>query len=314
MLARKIAWAKMQIIERDKRKGVKRFHVPSEVKYVTSLGIFAFIHSGKATIPSLREKAVRAGLDLIGTTEALRVLLEREIQQVLKRDRLTDNFRLDALRYPLPVKARAGYWKDVVRVDVKRCFWSIYSRTGLDVRCKVVNCNGAYEVKAIAKGRLTAKNSELIRELREDKLARNAVVGLASSAFVTVFRSGKFYRQFYRSKVLNLELRAYICVLLNSVIQPLWDGIIYWNTDGGFVRQEIADALVDAFNSVGLEVRCEEAYELQVTCLGGYSWVDCQGEIHESGHYGKSGKAVEHRMLIKNQEEFLAWAKRLMLT
>lgn len=298
--------------EKESNRGIVRFFVPSEIAYVRDVDKFAMIKNGKATIPSLKQKAIRQGLNLYGETELLRVALEKEIERVLKRKRLRDNCNIEPISYLLPAIAKRGTYENVAYIDIKSCFYSIYSVVGLDVRCKTKKDDDGVSVLSVGRGLLTRCNSELVYVLKDFKRERNSIVGLMSSCFTLVYKSGRFERQFFRSNVLNLELRAYICCLLNALVGRFKEHVIYWNVDGGFLYPEGVDHAVNVLNDYGFEVRVVGVKWLDVTCIGGYSWIDEDGVIHTSGHYRKKGKDVFNIMRIKNSKEFLKWVKRLI--
>ena len=299
-----------EIKERERQRGISRFFVDSEVRYVRDVDCFAFIKAGKATIPKRKEKAIRKGLKLYGETELLRVALENEIKSVLKRERLRDNCKIEPLSYYLPAVAKIGTYENILYLDIKACFYSIYSVFGLDCRCKTKLIDNTLEVKSVAKGRLTKDYSELVYRLQDFKKERNSVVGLMSSCFTIVYRSGLFERQFYRSKILNLELRALICSILNALIYPHVADIVYWNVDGGFIREEAGYRLYDDLVSCGFNVRVDKALKLNVTCLGGWEAVFDSGVIKNTGHYGKNGSNVLNVHDVKNRKEILEWLQK----
>jgi len=307
-----MAEALEKLVEQDNRRGIRRFHVESEVRYVKEKDCFAFLKSGKATIPKLREKAIRKKLQLYGETELLRILLEEEVRRVLKRERIRDNCRVEALSYPLPALAKPGTYEEVWHLDIKACFYSIYARFGLDVRCKTQLNGNELKVRSVGRGLMTANRSELVAVLRDYKLYRNAIVGLMSSCFTLVYKNGRFERQFYKSKVLNLELRALICAILNSFICDKLNRVIYWNVDGGFMDEQTALVLKEEIEKLGfLEVKLKKVEKLKVTCLGGWQAIYTDGEVKTTGHYGHKGCNVCNVVVVKDKEEFHRWLRRL---
>jgi len=307
--------------EKDKEKGINRKISENEIDDVRRINKYAIHHLIKAFIPSEKLKLIRQGFKKYSDTEKIRHLAESEIIKILKRDRLgKGSSKLEPLFLKFPFVAYIGEYEDVYRIDIKACFYSIYSKVGIDARVKLKKENqNTLIYYTMGKGKIDKENSELVYLLEADKILRNSLYGLTRSCFVNIYYPNKsFQRQFFKAKLFNPELHGLISVLLHSLVSDIKKvtEIVYWNIDGGFLQVKDIGTVEEIVHRYGLSLKIEKAKRVIISRLGGYQWEDEMGNVIQSGHYenaGKLSRSLENLYIIKNREKILENWKKLCL-
>lgn len=185
-----------------------------------------------------------------------------------------DHPHLLARRPPLYFDGPLDDEPDLVYVDLVRAYWSIYTRTTLDVFY-----DGG---SAPRKGLLPFLDTE---ELGQHKLLRNALLGLQHRQW----RRGIDHGEHFREVVPPHRRRPDLWGLVMDVLELVaWDarnlGACYWHTDGGIFRH--SDLAADFI------VRLREAFGLTATIrAAGPGWVHALGSFK----IGNFQTVIDHR-------------------
>jgi hypothetical protein len=251
---------------------------------------------------------------LYSDVEALRTLLEAELLKLGKKKLYyrTDFKKANALYFP--VKYLQGIHKgEFIKFDIKACFYSIYSKIGVDANiiADINHEEKVIDIKACGQGLLTAENSQLIRNLQEHKTLRNAIYGLTRFSFAMyLYPEGKIERRYIRTNLQNLDLLVIIASLLHSLVYPFKDFIIYWNIDGGIIRADKFEEMKKEIEDLRFEIKeIEYSEEAEILAVGSYrignSW---------TAHYEHGVKAKipckENIYKVLNPEKIKSWYRR----
>ncbi|MEM3871823.1 MAG: hypothetical protein QXE05_04630 [Nitrososphaeria archaeon] len=270
--------AKRRIFEKESEKKIKRMfseEIPLMQEWRKKYSSYtAFLHSHKMWIQSLKLKIIdKRETTLYSTTEALRELLEEELDNfgIKKLKYRTDFKKANSLYFPFLFTV-GEFRNTLFKVDIKACFYSIYSRLGVDtnVICDIDLENRKIELKAVGQGRLTKYESELIRKLQSYKTLRNIVYGLTRASFVTLLKPSKLERQFIRGRLQNLDLTVVIASFLHAFVSKFRQYIVYWNIDGGIINPEGFEEMKNYLAELGFELKKETEGEAVILGLGSY--------------------------------------------
>lgn len=228
--------------------------------------------AGKLIIQKIKTKVVDQSIDIVTDLEALRHLLEHELDRFrIKKLSYRTNFKLANSLY-FPYLFKCGEFRDIYyKVDIKSCFYEIYSRLGVDCKAIVEQKNSHFRIKAIAKGRINNQESELIRMLKKDKKLRNSVYGLTRCAFYTkLIPVNSIERCFFRPRLQNLDLTVIIAAFLHAFVSKFRKFILYWNIDGGIIAPEAYEKMKKYLLELGFELKKEAEGEAVILGLGSY--------------------------------------------
>jgi hypothetical protein len=270
----------------------------------------------KLIIQKAKRKIVeRYQKSLYSDIEAIRTLIEAELLRFNKKKLYyrTDFKTANALYFP--VKFIAGHHKgEFIKFDIKSCFYSIYSRIGIDanILATIDHEKKIIDVKACGQGVITTKNSQLIRNLADQKTLRNSVYGLTRYCFAMyLYPDGRIEKRYIRTNLQNLDLLVIIASLLHSIVYPYRDYIIYWNIDGGIIRSDMFEKMKKEIEDLGFEIKLiEQNEEVEILGYGSYRI----GNFY-TGHYENNIKAKqknkENIYYVNNAEKIKAWFRRL---
>lgn len=312
---------KRRIYEEEREKKIKRIfseEVPLVKEWRNKYSSYmAFFSNSKLFINKLKLKVIDKRLNcLITNLEAVRKLIEEEMQEEFKMKKIT--YRSDfkkAINVYFPFKYRVGVYRgEFLKVDIKSCFYSIYSKLGLDVTVisEIDNENKKIEIKAVGKGLLTKQNSWVIRELENEKELRNGVYGLTRSCWMLIFKpNGKVEKQYFRGKLQNLDLTIAIASLLHNFVNKFDKKILYWNIDGGIIWADVFEEMQRYLEELGLVLRKEvESQEVEILALGSYRIGDYE-TLHFKAGVTTDLKEKIYSYEIKNAEKIEKLLKRL---
>jgi len=269
----------------------------------------------KLIIQKLKLKVVEKYQQSLYTNiEAIRNLLEAELQRFNKK-RLhyrTDFKTANALYFPYKF-AKGRHRGNFIKFDIKRCFYTIYSKIGIDANivANIDHDKKLIDVRACGQGVLTKENSQLIRNLKEYKTLRNAIYGLTRYCFALyLYPSGKIERRYIRTNLQNLDLLVIIASLLHSVVYPYWNDILYWNIDGGIVKAEIFEELKSELENLGFEIEVvAQDNQCEVLGLGSYAISNFTTAHYEHGVTAKT-EFKENIYCILNDYKIKSWFRR----
>jgi hypothetical protein len=251
---------------------------------------------------------------LYSDIEALRTLIEAELLRFNKK-RLyyrTDFKQANALYFP--VKYIKGLHKgEFIKFDIRSCFYSIYSRIGIDANiiANIDHVAKIIDIKACGQGLLTAENSQLIRNLKNHKTLRNSVYGLTRYCFAIYLYPGqKIERRYIRTNLQNLDLLVIIASLLHSIVYTYKEKILYWNIDGGIVYADVFEQMKKAIEELNFEIKeIEYSNECEILALGSYRIGNFQTAHYEHGVKAKQ-ESKENIYYVKNAEKIKSWFRR----
>jgi len=275
----------------------------------------AEITPSKAIIPKLKLKLIeKYQKSLYSDLEALRVLIEAELRRYNKKKLYYKTQFKAANNLYFPYKFIKGKHRgDFIKFDIKRCFYTIYSRIGIDanVIADIDNNNKIINIKSCGQGILTEQNSKIIRNLKEYKTLRNAVYGLTRYCFALyLYPNNKVERRYIRTNLQNLDLLVIIASLLHSIVHPYWDDILYWNIDGGIVRAEIFEQLKRDIEELNFEIEIiEKDTQTEILGLGSYAIGNFTTAHYEHGVQSKV-ESKENIYKVINEEKIKKWLRR----
>lgn len=304
------------IAEREKEKGWSRLFSNNlyedwKNKFSSYVGIKTpfkiILQKPKLKLVDFRAKT------LYPAQELLRTYLEVEMSLYnIKKLRYKTDFQTANLLY-FPYLYKTGRHKgEFTKVDIKSCFYSIYSALGIDTNIKAEVDFEKKQIKVIFSGRgiLNKTNSNLIKELEEHKIYRNSVYGITRFCFsLYLYPSGKIERRYIRTNCQNLDLSVSIACLLHDFVNQFKNYIVYWNIDGGIIKSEGYEKMKQYLEEHQLILKKEtEAEEIEILGLGSYRIGD-----YETAHYtaGKTSSIPEKEYLFKviNAQKIWNWFK-----
>jgi hypothetical protein len=306
---------KREILNYEELKGWKRtkseFQLYTEWKHKFS-NFFSQLTTGKLIIPKIKLKSIDYRFDIVTDTEALRSLLVKELDKFkIKKIWYRTDFKLaNSLFFPYlyRVGEYSGLW---YKVDIRSCFYSIYSRLGIDVTCFANINNSTIEIKGVGKGIITKENSELIQLLENEKSLRNSVYGLTRCCFLTVlYPNSRPQRQYFRSRIQNLDLTVVIASFLHALVGKFKHGILYWNIDGGIIHPEIYEPMKKYLEGLGFTLRKEAEGEVVILGLGSYKCGDFKTEHFKHGVMSYQ-EQKEYLYQVKEAEKIEKWFRRI---
>jgi hypothetical protein len=275
----------------------------------------AEITPAKAIIQKLKLKLVeRYQKSLYTDIEALRTLLEAELRRHNKKKlHYRTEFKTANSLY-FPYKFIKGRFKgNFIKIDIKRCFYSIYSRIGIDANiiANIDHDDKIIDIKSCGQGILTKENSQIIKSLKDLKTLRNAVYGLTRYCFALyLYPNGKTERRYIRTNLQNLDLLVIIASLLHSLVYPYWEHIVYWNIDGGIIYADIFEQLKNDIEALGFEFEVvEQDSQAEILGLGSYAIGNFTTAHYENGVQAKN-KFKENIYKVINAEKIQNWYRR----
>ncbi|MGC9077074.1 MAG: hypothetical protein ACP5HT_07560 [Conexivisphaera sp.] len=318
---------KEEIIQKEIEKGVKRVFSDNPYELVKKLihqyKMFSRITS-KYVSANRKLKIIDSKVqkELVSNEEALRHLLEEELKEKFGRKKLvfykTEFIEANSLYFPY--LARVGFHKTqdlFFKIDIEKCFYSIYSEWGLDVICssKIDHERKIISLNYIGLGEFNKKNSEIISRLEGEKILRNTVYGLTRSAWqLRIYQDGRVERGYFRGKLQNLDLTVLISSILHYIVGQLINYLVYWNIDGGIIHSSGLSLAEELIQSFGLRLRKEVASdEAIVLGIGRYKVGDYETIPFKNTRELKKedlGKEIKNLYVIKNIEEVLRWLKK----
>jgi hypothetical protein len=318
---------KEEIIQKEREKGIQRIFSDNPYEQVKSLlheyKMFSRITS-KWVSANRKLKIIDSKVqkEIVSNEEALRHLLEDELREKFKRKKLvfykTEFIEANSLYFPY--LARVGFHRSqdlLFKIDIEKCFYSIYSQWGIDVICssKIDHERKIISLNYIGLGEFNKKNSEIISRLEGEKILRNTVYGLTRSAWqLRIYADGRTERGYFRGKLQNLDLTVLISAILHYIVGQIEPYLIYWNIDGGIIRSEGLELAKKVVEALGLRLRIEtKSEEAEIRGIGRYRIGD-----FETIPFGNSrgirkeeeGREIKNIYIVKNIEEVLGWLRK----
>jgi hypothetical protein len=318
---------KEEIIQKEREKGIQRIFSDNPYEQVKSLlheyKMFSRITSKWVSANrKLKIIDLKVQKEIVSNEEALRNILEDELREKFRRKKLvyykTEFIEANSLYFPY--LARLGFYRSqdlFFKIDIERCFYSIYSFWGIDVICssKIDHERKIIDLNYVGLGEFNKKNSEIISKLENEKILRNTVYGLTRSAWqLRIYSDGRTERGYFRGKLQNLDLTVLISAILHYIVGQIEPYIIYWNIDGGIIRSEGLELAQRVVEYLGLRLRLEVASnEAEVRGVGRYKIGDyetipfCNSrELRKE----EEGREVRNLYVVKNIEEVLGWLRK----
>ncbi|MGC9001300.1 hypothetical protein [Caldisericum sp.] len=318
---------KEEIIQKEREKGVERVFSEEPFNLVKKLihkyRMFSRITS-KYVSANRKLKIIDSKVqkDLISNEEALRHLLEEELKEKFKRKKLvyykTEFIEANSLYFPYFAKLGFHRTQDLFfKIDIEKCFYSIYSYWGIDVICssKIDHERKIININYIGLGEFTKESSEIISRLEGEKILRNTVYGLTRSAWqLRIYSDGRIERGYFRGRLQNLDLTVLISSILHYIVGQLINYLVYWNIDGGIIHSAGLSLAEELIQSFGLRLRKEVASEeVIVSGIGRYKIGDFETiPFRNSRELRKEeeGREIKNIYIVKNIKEVLEWLKK----
>ncbi|MEM5867463.1 MAG: hypothetical protein QXG39_06055 [Candidatus Aenigmatarchaeota archaeon] len=275
-LRREIERVKREILETERYQRQKAREDNLYQEWKNHFSSFIAIKTDKLVIERKKLKIIdKRYTDLVSDTEALRRILEAELRERKIRKIYYKSDFSKAINLYFPYIYKTGEFKgEYAKVDIKSCFYSIYSVIGVDsTAISEINLEEKeIEIKAVGKGLLTKETSEVVKLLESEKTLRNTVYGLTRACWLLKLNpSGRHERKYFRGSLQNLDLTVIIASFLHNLVSLFEDKVLYWNIDGGIIHLSGYNAMKEYLNTLGLELRKEvEAEEVIILGLGSY--------------------------------------------
>jgi len=323
MLKKLLEQKKKEILEAEEREKVKRILCENAYEVVKKeLKTHKFFQkvNNKYTSANRKLKIIdsRFQKEIITDIEALRHLIEEELKEQFGRKRLvyykTDFKQANRLYFPyLFIQGEHREEEGFYKVDIKSCFYSIYSLWGIDAiaKAEINHERKIIDLKYVGRGKVRKDTSTILQLLENEKILRNSVYGLTRSSFYLKIYQNKVERAFFRGKLQNLDLTVLISSLLHFLVSQVKEHLIYWNIDGGIIKASGLEKIKKITEELKLNLKIEEySKEAIVLGLGSYSIGRLQTEHFKHGICSREEKK-ENVYIIKNFEEVKKWLKRL---
>jgi hypothetical protein len=318
---------KEEIIQKEREKKVERIFSDNPFLLVKELintyKMFSRITSkyvsANRKLKIIDQKIQR---EIVSNEEALRHLLEDELKEKFGRKKLvyykTEFIEANNLYFPYLSRLGIHRSQDLFfKVDIEKCFYSIYSQWGLDVICssKIDHINKVITLHYVGLGEFNKENSEIISMLGNEKILRNTAYGLTRSAWqLRIYSDGRVERGYFRGKLQNLDLTVLISAILHYIVGQVKEYLVYWNIDGGIIRSEGLELAQRVVEGLGLKLRIEaKSEEAVVRGIGRYRIGDFETiPFKNSGELRKEeeGREIKNLYFIKNIEEVLGWLRK----
>lgn len=279
-----------EILEKEKEKKITRILTFENLLRVYDRDFSKFhaqLTEKKLFIPKKHTKIVYEE-PLVKPTEIIRYLLELELDKFnIKKIRYRNDFKSASQLY-FPYKFSTGEFKgNFFKIDIKACFYSIYSVIGIDANClaEIDFEQKVIDIRYCGKGILDKRNSKIIQELQNLKQYRNIAYGLTRASWYIALFGKKRERKYFRGRLQNLDLTVIISSILHSFVHTFYDAIIYWNIDGGIIHAEKYELMRQYLNeNFGLELRKEFDSDYAIILgLGSYAIGEYATEHFKNG-------------------------------
>lgn len=210
------------------------------------------------------------------TEETLYRAMVKELKETFKKKRILGYIKgQGAVIPPIYAEEWQGYG---AKVDIRACYYTIYSNFGLDATVMYEIQGKTIQVKAVGLGFINKHNSEIVAKIGDYKILRNTLYGFTRAKNKTWIRwieGGWEAKQAEGLGALyNPNLYELACVLTNAVFQDLRRAgvrVRYWHTDGGIVEAEDKDKAIEIITSWGFEVKADEEGYAEIRGVGSYA-------------------------------------------
>jgi hypothetical protein len=273
------------------------------------------ITPSKLIVQKVKKKVIeKYQQNLYSDLEAIRTLIEAELRRFNKKKLYyrTDFKTANALYFPYKYK-QGLYHGEFIKFDIKACFYSIYSKIGIDANIVADIDHGKkkIDIKACGQGLLTEENSQIIRNLKDNKILRNAIYGLTRYCFAMfLYPGGKIERRYVRTNLQNLDLLVIIASLLHSLVYPYKDDLLYWNIDGGIIRADKFEQMKKKIEDLNFKIKeIEYSEEVEILALGSYRIGNLWTAHYEHGVKAKQ-ESKENIYYVNNANKIKSWFRR----
>jgi hypothetical protein len=269
----------------------------------------------KLIIQKIKTKIIeRYQQTLYSDLEALRTLIEAELRRHNKKKFYYKTDFKVANKLYFPVKFVKGRFRgEFIKFDIRACFYSIYSKIGIDANiiADIDHERKTIHVKACGQGVINKETSQLIRNLEQHKALRNAIYGLTRFSFATyLYPDGRIERKYIRTNLQNLDLLVIIASLLHSLVYPHREKILYWNIDGGIIQANAFEAMKKEIEDLKFEIKeVEYSEETEILALGSYRIGNYATAHYEHGVISKQERK-ENIYQVINSEKIKKWFRR----
>lgn len=159
-----------------------------------------------------------------------------------------------------PLFCEAGYYSDMVYVDIKSAYWQITNLVGWDV--------DYYPFKWIRCGRPPSDFP-----LPDNKIARNCLVSCCLPTPMKVWTGYKFVRERKRNVHINLGLWSLIMDTLHCIANEAWEcHAVYTHTDGSIIPIRYLEEFTERVSAYGIVAIPKQDSLGDCTMLGLGNW------------------------------------------
>lgn len=222
--------------------------------------------------------------------ETLYKAMEKELNETFGMKRLRGYVGND-LHIAPPIYAED--WEgEGVKVDVKACYYTIYSAFGLDATVIYGGEGKRIEVKAIGLGIVNRHNSQIIDGLAGEKLLRNTLYGFTRARlkmYVRWIDRWETKQANGTGTLYNPNLYQLACILTNALYGEMRRRgvrVRYWHTDGGIVDIEDKEKAVETIQDFGFTPKIEAEGHAIVRGVGSYKVGEKTTKPYVAGYGG----------------------------
>lgn len=185
--------------------------------------------------------------------------------------------------------ARAGVYEDMVYVDVKSFYYSLYSRFW-NIKYKRLHYFGA-----------VANIKPILDKLGLHKLVKVSIFGIFSSGSLIAFKTEKNRIKYYDKRIYN-ALRQFdtvnfiydcsqcLCFLAKTF------GAVYCNTDGFIISRKSLLAFVEEIESLGFQWSIKAEGDAEIKALGHYRFGDLKTK-----NWDRLNRTINHDNILADK-------------
>ena len=200
--------------------------------------------------------------------DVVRAYLLEKLDIVGKRKISVVNTRYVEYWFPMYVPSVLPLFRNhALYIDIKSCFYSVYSKFGLDCACDVFVYDGCIELKYFAGGII---DEQVLSDIKPYKKHRNMIYGLTRGGNVLRSKFGKFEYVEVPSPLKNNSFHNLVFFILHSIFSKIKNLCYYWNIDGGFFHEDSFEYIRDVIHYWGFDFDYFYVENLEVHGLSMY--------------------------------------------
>lgn len=227
--------------------------------------------------------------------DIVRQYLLEKLDVVGKKKISVVNSRYIEYWFPMYVPKTLPLYKNhALYIDIKSCFYAIYSMFGIDCACDISVYDSEIDLKYFAGGIM---DGSLLNDIKPHKKHRNMIYGLTRGGNVLRSKYGKQEYVEIPSPLKNNSFHNLVFFILHSIFSKIKRLCYYWNIDGGFFHEDSLEYIIDVVHYWGLSFEYFYVENLEVHGLSMY-----KSDIKSTARLGK-GSPLSNVFTTKQCDE-----------